>query len=399
MSLLTHSLTHCMLTLSQLTNQFCPPGLYCLSPQQSLTHDTLQYAMVTTVAEREKKFSKREVSRAAAAREMMRKMYHPSDVGLIRTINHGVMTNCGVTGKDVVIATDIWGRDVASIRGKSKDRGPAEDRRMFVPVMERKEQTVYCDVFHWRGVSFLLFVVKPLKLLLIQWLPKQDLAHTIIAVNALGNKMAGRGYKVTEIMVDPAKALTKLSGRVRYTVTTVNTGTHVADAEVEIKTIKERMRCTENRLPYTLPRRAVRFLADGVVGAYNLTLRAGETVSPRELFTGIKFDYKRDMQFEFGQYVEATVMPNQMEKNGPKPRSVPSIALCSTGNDKGGWWFMSLKKKSFFNALRGVALPMPDGLIDTVNRIAKDDERVKESSMETIVSADDNDDQQRVGPS
>ena len=40
---------------------------------------------------------------------------------------------------------------------------------------------------------------------------------------------------------------------------------------------------------------------------------------------------------------------------------------------------------------------MPDVLIDTVNRIAKDDERVKESSMETIVSADGNDEQQRVG--
>jgi hypothetical protein len=31
-----------VLTLSQLTNQFCPLGPYCLSPQQSLTHDTLQ---------------------------------------------------------------------------------------------------------------------------------------------------------------------------------------------------------------------------------------------------------------------------------------------------------------------------------------------------------------------
>lgn len=235
----------------------------------------------------------------------MRKMYHPSDAGLVRTINSGVMTNCDVTGKDVVLATDIWGKDVASIKGKTKDKGPADDRRMFVPVMERKEQTVYADVFHWRKVSFLLFIVKPLKLLLIQWLPKQDLKHTTIAINALGNKLAGRGFSITEIIVDPGKELTNLNGRVRYKISTVNARTHVADAEVEIRTIKERMRCTETRLPFKLPRRCVRFLADGVVGAYNTTLRAGETVSPRELFTGIKFDYARDLKFEFGQYVQA----------------------------------------------------------------------------------------------
>ena len=287
----------------------------------------VNYTMITTVAEREAHYSRREVARAGLAREMMRKMYHPSDAGLVRTINHGVMTNCDITGKDVLIATDIWGRDVASIQAKTKDKGPVDDRRMFVPVMERKEQTVYADVFHWRQVSFLLFIVKPLKLLLIQWLPRQDLKHTVIAVNALGNKLAGRGFTVSEIIVDPGKELAGLVGKVRFKINTVDARTHVPDAEVEIRTIKERMRCTEARLPYTLPRRAVRFLADGVVGAYNTTLRAGQTVSPRELFTGIKFDYTRDMRFEFGQYVQAHVPPNQMERNGPKLRTVGAIAL------------------------------------------------------------------------
>ena len=341
-----------------------------------------QYIMISTVAERESRYSKREVARAAVAREMMRKMYHPSDAGLIRTINHGVMTNCDVTGKDVAIATDIWGRDVASIRGKTKDLGPAEERRMFVPVMERKEQTVYCDVFHWRQVSFLLFVVKPLRLLMVQWLPKGTMTHLVAAVNGLANKVAGRGFKVTEIIVDPARELTNLAGKVPYRINTVDARTHVADAEVEIRTIKERMRSTEARLPYKLPRRAVRFLAQGVVSAYNLTLRAGETVCPRELFSGIKSDYARDMKFEFGQYVEATVTPGPMEKNGPKPRSVACIALCSTGNDRGGWWFMSLKKKTFFNALRGVSLPMPDVVIEVLDRIAEQDEGVKEAVLE-----------------
>ena len=97
------------------------------------------YIMVSTVAERIALYTKREVSRAEEARVMMRKLYHPSDVGLARTINGGVMTNCDVTGKDVVLASDIWGKDVPSLKGKTKEKGPSEDMRMFVPVMQRKE--------------------------------------------------------------------------------------------------------------------------------------------------------------------------------------------------------------------------------------------------------------------
>jgi hypothetical protein len=316
---------------------------------------------------------------------MMRKLYHPSDVGLVRTINGGVMTNCDVTGKDVILASDIWGKDVPSLKGKTKDRGPVEDRRMFVPVMQRKEQTIYADVFHWRRVSFMLFIVKPLKLLMIQWLPKQDLKHAAIAINALGNRLAARGFRVMEIIMDPAKQLTNLKGKVRYNITTVDARTHVTDAEVEIRTVKERMRCTESRLPYKLARRCVRWLADGVVGAYNTTLRNGETVSPRELFTGIKFDYARDLKFEFGQYVQAHVAPAELEKRGAKVRTVGAIALCSAGNDRGGWWFMGLKSKGFFNATRATVLPMPDIVIDVLDRLHAHDEPVKEVEMETEV--------------
>ena len=241
--------------------------------------------------------------------------------------------------------------------------------------------------------------MKPLKLLLIQWLPKQDLKHAAIAINALGNKLAGRGFRVTEIVVDPAKELTNLRGKVRYKITTIAARTHVADAEVEIRTVKERMRATESRLPFKLPRRCIRWLADGVVGAYNTTLRSGETLSPRELFTGIKFDYARDLKFEFGQYVQAHVSPAALEKRGAKVRTVGAIALCSSGDDRGGWWFMSLRKKGFFNALRATVLPMPDIVIDLLNQLDKHDGPIKQTNMEieVVASSEDEDGRHLVG--
>ena len=67
----------------------------------------------------------------------------------------GAMLECPVTGKDVRMATDIYGKDVASLQGKTKDKGPVADDRVFVPAMEQKEQMIYGDMFHWRGVDII----------------------------------------------------------------------------------------------------------------------------------------------------------------------------------------------------------------------------------------------------
>jgi hypothetical protein len=42
---------------------------------------------------------------------MMRKTYYASDGALVRTVTKGAMLECPVTGKDVRMATDIYGRD------------------------------------------------------------------------------------------------------------------------------------------------------------------------------------------------------------------------------------------------------------------------------------------------
>ena len=95
----------------------------------------------------------------------MRKTYYASDGALVRTPTKSALLDRPVTGKDVRMATDIYGKDVASLQGKPKDSGPVADDRVLVPDMEQKEQTVYGDIFHWRGVNFVLFIVKPLRLL------------------------------------------------------------------------------------------------------------------------------------------------------------------------------------------------------------------------------------------
>ena len=97
----------------------------------------------------------------------MRQMYYPSDAALVRTITKGALLECPVTGKDVVTATEIYGKDVPSLKAKTKDKGPVGESSTLVPKMACKDQTAYGDEFHWRGENFLLFVIKPLDLVIV----------------------------------------------------------------------------------------------------------------------------------------------------------------------------------------------------------------------------------------
>jgi hypothetical protein len=64
---------------------------------------------VTTVSENESKYLKKEVDRKRLARRLSQTLYFPSDGALIRGLNTGMCVNSPVTGKDVMLATSIYG--------------------------------------------------------------------------------------------------------------------------------------------------------------------------------------------------------------------------------------------------------------------------------------------------
>jgi hypothetical protein len=353
------------------------------------------HAMISTTNENEANYTTREIKGAQKARQLMRRMYYPADSTLIRTLTKGAMLECPVTGKDVVTATEVYGKDVASLKGKTKDKGPVGDYRVLVPKMMRKQQIVYGDEFHWRGAHFILFVAKPLDLILVQWLAKSNLEHMIMATKSVCNRLAGRGFEVSEIVVDPAKELAQMEGKLPFNISTVGSRTHVADAEVQIRTAKERIRSSTHGLPFNVARSLVRWQVYGGVYTFNILLRTGQSVSSRELFTGVKPVYKRDIRAEFGEYVQAHVSPGDVHTRGSKERTVGAIALCSADNDRGTWWFLNLKTKGYFKADRWTSLPMPDVVMEVLNQLYDEEElkaNTKDNRRKRVpLSADKND--------
>ena len=80
-------------------------------------------ALVTTVTDNQKAFTKREVEQARRAREMLARMGFLTVEQAMPIINCG--SNFDVTARDFQIADAIWGKDIASLKGKTTKRATA----------------------------------------------------------------------------------------------------------------------------------------------------------------------------------------------------------------------------------------------------------------------------------
>lgn len=318
-------------------------------------------AMAATMSEIERSVPRRELLRARGARELQARLYYPSDISLIRTLTGGSMLNATVTGADVKLARDIFGPDPDALAGKSKNAGPVSPSEVLVPTFMRKEQTAYADIFYWREIPFLLFIIKPLYLVMGRIVPigTNNAEQLAIEIAALRTKVEARGYKIISLIVDPAKALAKIAeSGVVPGMTVVGAGSHVPDAEVEIRVIEERCRCMEASLSVPVPLRLVRWLVYGAFQSRNVVFRSNMTVSAREAFTGVKFDVKRDVRAKFLDYAQAFRTPEK--SNDSEPRTVSAVYLMSTGNREGSVYMYDLTTERVFTCDRFTILPMPE---------------------------------------
>ncbi len=74
---------------------------------------------ITTVEDKKKLYTKREIRDANRARQLQRKLGFVSTEQLNEMISKGMLNNCDITKHDVIRAKDIYGQDIAEIKGKS----------------------------------------------------------------------------------------------------------------------------------------------------------------------------------------------------------------------------------------------------------------------------------------
>jgi hypothetical protein len=121
-------------------------------------------ALVQTVEENMKSFTKRDVLQARKARKMLARMGFPSVAQAIRTASSG--SNFEVTARDFETADAISGKDIASIKGKTKKQTtPAADVNIS-PAAVQQDQVLSVDVMFVQKTAVLVGVSTPLDLTL-----------------------------------------------------------------------------------------------------------------------------------------------------------------------------------------------------------------------------------------
>ena len=145
----------------------------------------------------------------------------------------------------------------------------------------------------------------------------------------------------------------------------------MGDVERYIRTIKEHMRGVSNTVPFKrLTCNMVMELAKAMVywlNAIPSNMGVSPTMSPRTIITGQLLDYHKHCRYEFGEYVQT----HEEHDNSLLSRTVGAIALRPTGNQQGGYFFMSLHTGRIISRLHATKLPMPSEVIIRVDQLAE----------------------------
>ena len=145
---------------------------------------------------------------------------------------------------------------------------------------------------------------------------------------------------------------------------------HMGDIERFIRTIKEWMHAIYNTLSFNkIPARLVVEMAKASMFWLNgLPPKDsfGNKLSPQTIVTRQKLDYKQHCCFQFSEYVQT----NEEHNNSMNPQTVGALALRLTGNAQGSFYFMCILTGWVLNQIYGMALPMPDNVVDRIHRMA-----------------------------
>ena len=169
---------------------------------------------------------------------------------------------------------------------------------------------------------------------------------------------------------------------------------HVPEIEHQIRTLKEQTRAIYCTLPF---RKVPRHLIIEMIYAANYWLNMfpckggiSQTMSPRTLLTGLTMNYHRHCRLEFGEYVQT----HEEHDNSLNPRTIGALALRPTGNVQGGYFFLSLTTGKVINRMCWTRIPMPQDVIDRVERMACQEHAgttFKDRDHNKIIDLDDSD--------
>ena len=121
-----------------------------------------EQVVIDTVTENFRRYTKREIDSATRARKLLEVMGYPSVEMAISMLRDG--TGFDVTEYDFKVVDAIWGKDIASLKGKTTKKATmAADITLSAPVVQQ-QQIVSIDIMFVDQVITVVAVAHPIEL-------------------------------------------------------------------------------------------------------------------------------------------------------------------------------------------------------------------------------------------
>ena len=341
--------------------------------------DTIQpamkYAFASTVSENLSSYNTRERKQIAEAMKMSEKLAYPSAGRAIEFINSGAMNDLPVSAHDVARAYEAYGTPIPLLQGKTVHKSESTYATEMLPRTISTTVQLHVDIMFIEGIGFLVSVSKPIDLVIVTPLGKgtgvkseTTLRHALIGhYHAYWNK----GFTIGNVFMDGESAAIKIAGTMNGPpFEALASGVHDVFIESRIRRIKEGVRSILSGLPFKVSKVILIWAVMYVVYVTNLMPKKagskGSMSSPRQDFTGIRPNFKRDLPFAFGQFVQAA--QGSMD-NSMKARTFSAITLLPTGNPSGSIQVMNLSTGRVCTRSKSqlTPLPMPTEWINMLN--------------------------------
>ena len=340
--------------------------------------NTVDTILVNTVADKKSNYTVRDYKQALLARKLQNMIGRPSTRDFLHIVDNNLLPNCPITRKDIRAAEDIFGANLGSLKGKttrrSGDHVPAELTSIPSDILSKYHQVVIgIDIMYVNKIPFLVTISRHIKFGTVEVLKNRQGPTILKMIKNVRGVYGKRGFRLQQVNADnefePLRVgLLDLGG---IELNTCANDEHVPEIERYIRTVKDRARCVYNSVPFRkMPSRmTVEMIMASVfwLNMFPATDGISDSLSPRAIISGLKLDYNKHCKLEFGTYVQT----HEEHDNSMASRTTGAIALRPTGNEQGGYYFMSLTTGRRLTRNRWTELPMPQDVIDRVHTLAR----------------------------
>ncbi len=165
------------------------------------------HAFIQTVRQNYEGYTKKEILRAKEARRAMGLVGYPNKQDFKGMVRANMIPNCPINATDIANARDIWGPNLASLRGKTVRRTPAPVVVEYVAVPKlvinrNKTVTLAADVFFVDGTGFLMTVSRNIKFITAEYVATRTAKNLSIHMDRVTQVYKHAGFNVRTILMD-----------------------------------------------------------------------------------------------------------------------------------------------------------------------------------------------------